>query len=67
MKQSQKSDKEEDIRRRIRTFSTNIQKLQLDISSYQDLISDLYSDLQMLEAQKGSLDALKKEEEDREE
>jgi len=50
---------------RIDAYTKRIQQLQFEISSYQDLISDLRSDLQMMRSHKGgNLGSKEKEKEE---
>ena len=57
------SEKKKEIQNRISLYLKRIQKLQLEISYCQDLISDLNSDIQMIESQKGNPSGSKEEEE----
>ena len=54
-KQKKVDERIEEIQDRISADSIRIQQLQFEISSYQDLISDLNSDIQMIDAQKGGV------------
>ena len=64
MKQQQSSlDKSELIREQISCYRKRILQLQMEISSLQDLISDLNSDLSMLNMKKGNPSGNKEEEE----
>ena len=54
------------IQNRISVYSKRIQQLQFEISSYQDLISDLNSDLQMIDAQEGGVSGNKKKKDEKE-
>lgn len=59
-KQKKVDERVEKIQDRISVYYQKIQQLQFEISSYQDLISDLNSDIQMITAQKGVVSGNKK-------
>lgn len=62
-KQQSNSEKSNEIRGLISHYHKKISQLRMEISDLQDLISDLLSDLSMLEMKEGKTGGNKKEEE----
>lgn len=63
-KKQQQNDREKEILSRISDYTRRINRLQFEISSYQDLISDLYSDLSILRSKKEGSDGNTEKEEE---